>query len=147
MTSEKAPQSQPASVGGPSGIVHTVAQVATVVGAAGSLALMLYVGRRNASAFLMVLFAGWVVAPFVGLGAAQTAAKAWPAFSRPALDWLTIAIALVSLALYTDVALRPRAQPAAMFLMVPVVSWVLMAIVIPVAQRISRKRTPGRLGD
>ncbi len=40
-------------------------------------------------------------------------------------------VALVSLALYADVVIRPPARtPAARFLMVPLASWVLMALAV-----------------
>jgi hypothetical protein len=46
-------------------------------------------------------------------------------------------IALSSLALYGDVVLRPRPQPAFLFLIVPFGSWLLMIIVVPLAALIS----------
>ena len=46
-------------------LLRIASNVATVVSAVGSVALLLYMGRRNKSIVLMVLFSIWVLAPFV----------------------------------------------------------------------------------
>jgi hypothetical protein len=56
-------------------------------------------------------------------------------------------VALISLALYGDVVLRPRPQPAFMFLVVPLGSWLLMMIVVPMAALISGKFSRRDVGD
>ena len=47
--------------------LRNAARVALMAGAAGSLALMFYAGRRQPSAILIALFTGWVASPFMGL--------------------------------------------------------------------------------
>src|SRR5262245_21009562 len=46
-------------------VLSASAQIAVVAGAGGSLGLMLYAGRRNPSWILLLLFAIWVLSPFV----------------------------------------------------------------------------------
>jgi len=89
---------------------------------------MLYVGSRNKSAILMTTFAIWVLAPFVGLAFADALSKRWSKTTRAALHIGTLAIALVSVAIYADVAFRPRPKPASAFLIVPAASWLLIAV-------------------
>jgi len=62
--------------------VRAVALVAVVVEAAGSIGSMLYVGRHNPSRMLLVLFAIWVLSPFVGLVLAASGSQRWLVAAR-----------------------------------------------------------------
>ena len=122
------------------GLVRAVALIAIVIGAAGTIVMMLRVGHRSPF-FLMVLFMIWDLSPFVALVAADVAARGWPPVSRAILYVVTLVVSVGSLALYYSVAFGPpRTQPAARFLMVPLGAWVLMAIAVPIAARMSRPR-------
>ena len=57
------------------GIVRAAALIVVVAGAGGSVGLMLWVGHRNPSRVLLVLFAMWDLSPFIGLGLAGIVAK------------------------------------------------------------------------
>ena len=103
---------------------------------------MLRVGRRNSSILLMVLFAVWVLAPFVALAVAHVISKRWSVLRQATLHGLMLILAMGSLAIYGNVAFGPpRPQPAFMFLVVPLASGLLMAIVLPLAAVISRRRS------
>lgn len=107
--------------------MKTVALVAVAVGAAGSIGLMLHVGRRNPSLMLLALFAIWVLSPFVGLVVAASGSQRWLVAARASVHVVTLVIALGSLAIYGRVAFGPpRPRPAAAFLVVPLASWVLI---------------------
>jgi hypothetical protein len=100
-----------------------LARVAAWAGAVGSVGLMLYVGRRNASVLLMVIFAVWVIAPFLGVLFADLVRKRGGAM----LHGLMLILAVGSLAIYGWVAFGPpMAKPAGVFLIVPAVSWLLI---------------------
>ena len=115
------------------------ARVALVGGAAGSIGLMLYAGRR-APRFLLVLFAIWVLSPFAILAWANIVSKSWSVLTRATLYGVTVVLALASLAIYGDAVLRPpRSTPAFVFVAVPLGSWLLMAMVVPTAALISRR--------
>lgn len=114
--------------------------IAVLAGAGGCLALTLYAGHRNPSRILMLLFAIWVLSPFVGLAVATVFSKTWSIPTRLALYTLMLILALASLAIYGTVALGPpRPKTAFPFLMVPLASWLLIAIVLPLATRISAR--------
>lgn len=114
---------------------------AMLAGGVGSLGLMLRAGQRQNSRILILLFALWVLSPFAAIGVACMAAKRWSILTQATLYWLTLAVALVSLIAYAVVALGPpRAQTAFVFVVVPPASWLLMAIVVPSAALISRRR-------
>jgi hypothetical protein len=120
------------------GLLHVVALTAVVVGAGGSVGLMLWVGHRNPSLLLLFLFAIWVLAPFMALLLGNIISKRWSVITRATLYSVMLVLTLSSLAIYGDVVLRPpRSKPAFMFVVVPLASWLLMIIVVPTAALIS----------
>ena len=127
------------SDGGYLGFLREVALTVVVAGAVGSVGLMLWVGRRNPSTVLLSLFVAWVLSPFIALLLADMVSKRWSAITRATLYGVMLVLALGSLAFYGDVVWRPRSQPAFMFLVVPLGSWMLMMIVVPMAALISRR--------
>jgi hypothetical protein len=124
-------------------LLNIVSKVATVVSAIGSVTLLLYMGRRNKSIVLMVLFSIWVLAPFVGsLLLNALIAKRGSAIERTALHVAMLILAVASLALYADTVLRPPiSQPVFRFVLFPVVSCVLIIIVVVTAAYVSRRGT------
>jgi hypothetical protein len=113
-----------------------VARVAVLAGAAGSIGLMLRAGHPPL--FLRVLFAIWVLAPFMALLLADAFSTRWSVVTRAALHSVMLFVALSSVAIYAYVVVRPpRSTPAFVWVVVPVASCLLMAIVIPVAAFIS----------
>jgi len=119
--------------------------IALLVGAAGSVGLMLYAGRHNDTRLLLVLFAIWVLSPFVALVLAYLLSKSWSVLTRATLYSVMLVLTLASLAIYADIALGPpRAKTAFVFVVVPPASWLLIAIVVPIASlisvRLSRRR-------
>jgi len=124
--------------GGFLNLLRTAAMIAVLVGAGGSISLMFRVGRRNNSQILMVLFGMWVLSPFLVLLLATLVSKHWSVVTGTTLYSLMLVLTLGSLAIYGDVAFGPpRAKPAFVFLVVPVASWLLIAIVLPIASVIS----------
>jgi hypothetical protein len=130
-------------VGGVLGLLRAVALIAVVVGAAGSVALMLRVGHRNGSSIpgiLLILFTVWVLSPFIALAVADYVSKRWSVVTRTTLHSVMLIVTLGSLAIYGDVAFGPpRPKPASMFLLVPLGSWLLMTIVLPLTAFVSRR--------
>ena len=118
-------------------VLRVVALVAVVVGAVGSVGLMFWIGRRNPSRVLLALFLVWDLSPFVALLLAEMISKRWSVITRATLHILMVFLALSSLALYWDVVLRPRPQPAFRFIVVPLGSWLLLLIVVSIAAFIS----------
>ena len=135
------------SDGGFLGLLRAVALIAVVAGALGSVGLMLWVGHRNPSRALLALFVIWDLSPFIALVLADIVSKRWSVLTRATLYGVMLIVALGSLAFYGDVVWRPRPQPAFMFLVVPLGSWLLMIIVVPIAalvsSRLSRRDAKG----
>jgi len=122
-----------------------VARVALVAAAAGSVALTLYTGRHNSSWLLPALFAVWVLSPFAALAGASLRSSRWAPLTRAALHWVTLAIALGSLALFARAALGPTGIRATrVFVVVPPASLALIAIVLGMAALLARSRSRGR---
>ncbi len=123
--------------------LHRTAVVATVFGAAGSVALMLYAGRSNQYILVTVLFVFWVLAPFVALAWADRISVRWSVITRTALHWMTLVITVGSLAIYVYRVLRPpRTTGAFVFVAVPVASCLLAAIAVAGAALLSRRSLP-----
>jgi GNAT superfamily N-acetyltransferase len=123
-------------------LLHAAALAAVVAAAGGSVGLMVWVGRHHPSSVLLLLFALWVVSPFMGLQLADRFSKRWSVRTQATLHSVTLTLALGSLAIYWYVALRPPTpRPAFVFLAVPLASWLLMATAVPAAARLSGTRT------
>ena len=82
------------------GGLRSAARVALIAGAAGSIALMMRAGARQRSILLIVLFAGWVLSPFLALALANLRAARWPARVRTALYAAMIGVSCLCLAIY-----------------------------------------------
>ena len=114
-------------------------RVTIVVGAAGSLALMLYGGRSNTHLLITLLFIVWVLAPFVLLALAERRSRSWSPLAQTTLRAMTLILAAGSLAIYAyRAAFPPRTTGAFLFVIVPPVSVVLVLVALAVASLMSR---------
>ena len=121
--------------------LRKVALIALLAGAAGSVGLMLRAGQRTPR-LLLVIFAIWVLSPFVALVLAYVVSKRWSVLTRAALYIVMLVVTLGSLVIYGDDALgHRRAQAAFVYVAVPPASWLLMAIAVPIAALISGRRS------
>lgn len=120
-------------------IWRTLTIIVVLVGVVGSLGLMFHASRKQESILLLVLFTGWVLSPYIALMVAVVISKRWSALSRATLYSFMFILALGSLVCYSGAVSPPNTKPAFMFLVVPFVSWLLIAIVITIAMRFSRK--------
>jgi len=128
---------------GSTGRLRAAALSAVLAGGAGSLGFMLNAGRRTPR-FLLLIFVFWVLSPFVLLVWAHRTSERWSAVTRSALYIVMLVVALGSLAIYADDALRPRrAQAAFVYVLVPPVSWLLIATVVPTVALVARGRSRG----
>jgi hypothetical protein len=122
-------------------VLRAAALIALLVGAVGSVGLTLHAGwRKDSPRVLLALFAIWVLSPFAALVVANIVSKGWPVITRATLYSVMLILTLGSLAIYGDVALGPpRAKTAFVFVVVPPASWLLIAIVVPIAVLIARR--------
>jgi hypothetical protein len=79
-----------------------------------------------------------VLGPFAGFLLADKMAVRWSPLTRKTLYIVMLVVAVASVAAYGAVAVRPRAQPAFMFLVVPLCSWMVMVGAIGIAAFVSR---------
>ena len=102
--------------------------IAALIGAAGSLTLMSIAGRHQRSPVLILLFAVWVLSPYVALVFARSSSMYW-GVSNAGLFFLTLAITLGCLGSYTSAGFGYiRAKAGFIFLIVPLLSWIAIAI-------------------
>ena len=127
-------------------VLRAAAAIALLVGAVGSVGLMLREGHRNPSRLLIILFTFWVLSPFMVLVLANVVSKRWSVLNRATLYVVMLVITFGSLAIYCALAFGPlRAKTRFVFLVVPAASWLLMAIVVAIAAVISGRLS--RRGD
>jgi len=116
-----------------------------VIGAIGSVASLAYVGTRNGSnaaqPLVMILIAIWVLSPFVILFALQRLSASWSPAARTTLYSMMLIVTVISLLVYLPAAAGPvRPKPAAPFVTVPPLSWLLIAISLAVAVVLGRRQ-------
>jgi len=123
-----------------SSLLSTAAQVVTVVGGIVSVGLLLYLGRRNKSIVLRILFSIWVLAPFLlSLLLNLLVAKRAALITQKTLQVTMLIVSLISLVLYSDTVLRPPvSQPVARVVALPVISSIVIILVVGAAILISR---------
>jgi hypothetical protein len=124
-------------------VFRVIALVVWAIGAGVSVNLTLYAGHNNKSGLLVSLFVVWVLSPFAAMLAAHVFFRRRPPLVKVTVYCLMVAIALVSLLAYSN-TLNPFAgKPAAVFLIVPLLLWVVTLVAIPVALSRSRKNANG----
>jgi hypothetical protein len=113
--------------------------IALGAGAVGSLGLMLRAGR-HAPLFLIIVFALWVLAPFAGAAWVTMASTRWSPLGRTTVYVVSLAVAVLSVAAYASVVLRPpRSTPAFVFVVVPAASWWGIGISVAIVALSSRR--------
>ena len=120
-------------------------RVTIIVGAAGSLALLLYGGRSNTHLLITLGFIAWVLAPFALLALGERRSRSWSPLAQTTLRAMTLLIAVASLGIYAyRAAFPPRSTGAFLFVIVPPVSVVLVLVALAIASLMSR---PSRKGS
>jgi len=116
-----------------------------IIGAVGSLALMLYAGRSNTHILITIGFIFWVLAPFALLALAERRSASWAPAMKTTLETMIWIVVLGSLVIYAyRAAVPPRATGAFLFVIVPPVSVVLLLValvIVSVMSRPSRKES------
>ena len=125
--------------------LRTSAITAVLAGAGGSIVLMLYAGRHQNSRVLLLLFTAWVIAPFIAAVMADAASKRWSVLARATLNVVILTLTLGSLAIYWFVAFEHiKAKIGFIFLVVPLTSLLLIAVVVLIAWWISIRPSTSR---
>ena len=115
-----------------------------VVGAAGSVCVMLYSARNSGQHLLKVLFTIWVLSPFLLLELGDIFSKRWRVIARPSLYWMMMIVAVGPLAIYGLAVLRsPEAIPTPVFVATPPISVLAIAAVVGITAWISRRSELG----
>ena len=116
-------------------LLRIIALIVLFAGAISSLVLMFNAGHNQKSILLILLFTGWVLSPFIGLFIADMISKNWLSKTRLTIHLLIIFITLASLIFYSETLKIPGTKPAFKFLIVPLISWVLILIIVPIKRK------------
>jgi hypothetical protein len=120
-------------------LLRKVALIIVLAGAVASLCLVIYKSRNNNSLLLRALFVIWALLPFKALTIINIASKNWAATVRVALYILMLFLTVVSLIGYMGILSPPGTKPAFVFLFIPLLSWLLIGIAVPIAASRSKK--------
>jgi hypothetical protein len=113
-------------------LLRPAALTAALIGAVGSVGLVLRAGRTTPRVVL-VLMVIWVLAPFAALAWANIVAKGWSVLTQTTLYGVTLVVTVGALASYGSVIVPPAGSPRGfMFVIVPGLSWLLIVIAIVV---------------
>ncbi|HEY5405939.1 MAG TPA: hypothetical protein VIJ92_02590 [Ginsengibacter sp.] len=126
------------------GFLRTTALIALLFGAVGSLYFIINAGRNNSSILLSALFVIWVLSPFIAFLIANSISKSWSFLTRKTIYWLMLIVTVGSLIFYSAFKI-PGTKRTFIFLIVPLISWLLMIIVILVTIRLLRGKTEGKI--
>ena len=99
---------------------------------------MFNAGRNQKSILLLLLFTVWVLSPFIALFGIHSISNRWSVTTRVALYCLMLLLSVGSLVSYSGAFSQPGMKPAFMFLVVPLVSWLLVAAGIPITRYLEK---------
>lgn len=102
--------------------------VAILCGAVVSASLALKAGQNSYSGLVPLLLVFWVLTPFLALLSANRASRYWPAPRRWSLLGLVLVVTIGCLLSYGGGIVLP-AKPALVFLITPLVAWVVIGVV------------------
>jgi hypothetical protein len=128
---------------GTPGRLRAAALIVVLAAAVGSVGLMLRAGRHSPR-ILMVLIGTWVLAPYVALVLFDRVSTRWQALTRATLHGVMLVIAVGSLVVYGYDVVHPQAKAAFVYVAVPLASWVLVALAVPLAALVSSRRAHRR---
>jgi len=89
-------------------LFHKLAVLTVLAGAGSSLGFTIYTGRHNSSFILILLFAGWVVSPFIALLLINVVTGRWSLLERLTLYSLMLLITVGSLVMYSGLWIPGR---------------------------------------
>ncbi len=130
----------------PFSLLRTIALIALLCGAIDSLYFVINAGRNNSSILLPALFVIWVLSPFIILLIANSISKRWSFLTRKTIYWLMLIVTVGSLIFYSAFN-TPGTKRTFVFLIVPLISWLLIITAIIVTRRLSRKTNANSLNS
>jgi hypothetical protein len=120
-------------------LFRVTAIVIWAIGAGVSVNLTLFAGHNNKSALLVGLFVIWVLSPYAAMLAAYVFFRRRPPMVRVTVYGLMLVISIISILAYSNTFNPFAGKPAAVFLIVPLILWVVILVALPVALSRSRR--------
>jgi hypothetical protein len=121
-------------------VPRAIVTVVVMVTAVASLIMVIRAGRHNRSLLLPILFILWVASPFAAVLIANKISRPWSALTRITLYWLMLIISAGCLVSYSGILSPPGTKPAFVFLITPLLAWLLIVTAIPIAASVSRRK-------
>jgi len=86
------------------------------------------------------MFAVWVLSPYIALWVFYLKSAGWPALPARGIYILIYAVTVASLIGYSGLIHLPGNKPAFLFLVTPLVSWLLIAITLALSYKWLQKK-------
>ena len=109
-----------------------IAFVIWLGGTIGSIVFVLNAGRYS-PIFLLIVFIGWVLSPYVALFLVNFVSKLRLLVHFITFFWMTLFISLGSLISYYAALGKHGTRSTAVYLIVPLISWVVILVVIAIS--------------
>src|SRR5579862_8328225 len=109
------------------------------IGALGSVYFVIRAGSHNSSILLRALFVSWVLSPFIACFIASSNFRFLPSLTRKSVYCLIVIVVVGSLIAYSGVFKTPKTKNAFIFLIVPLLSWLLLIGTIIISKGLSRR--------
>ena len=117
---------------------HTIVLIVIWLGAISSFYFVMRASSNNSSILLRALFVIWVLSPFVAFFTANSNFKFRPSLRRKSVYWMIVIVVVGSLIAYSGIFKTPKTKNAFIFLIVPLLSWLLLIGTILISERLSR---------
>jgi peptidoglycan/LPS O-acetylase OafA/YrhL len=121
-------------------LLRTIALIVVLVAAGWSLVMVFRTGQHSRSFLLPILFLLWVASPFAALLTAIRISKPWSTLTCLTLYWLMLLISAGCLLSYSGLLSPPGTKAAFVFIITPLLSWLLIGMGIPIAASVSRRK-------
>ena len=117
-----------------------IALIVLIIGAVVSLQYMFRAGHNQKSILLILLFATWVLLPYILLLTALFKPGRLPGLNPWVIVFLIITISLGSMLGYNAALFIPGSKTAFRFMIIPLISLLLIITVIPISRKLSNRK-------
>lgn len=123
-------------------LLRVIGLIALVVGATTAINALVSTRQRTAP-LPFALLSLWALSPFMACAVAAVRSPRWPVPARITLYSVMVVVAAGAVPFYGTNALRPAGAAAAVFLVVPALSWLFIAaIVVAIVVLVIPRRPP-----
>jgi hypothetical protein len=100
--------------------------------------VLLFNASEHPPIILRTLFIGWVLVPYIGMIIITNITKKRDEKSQRLIFYSLISLSLLSMIAFTGIFRPENSKPAFTWLIVPLVSWIIIAIILLISKKIEK---------